>query len=192
MLHSCELNRLCMAQGFGSFCVVVSVGLPFATLVMEQAYLKRQFSGTKCHLASALIDCAVWGLMHWSIVQKLALAQCKDNEAMGVFTHPDLCDLARLGCSGAYSGNIRRDAMSKIKALPGVVEAQLISVPCFATKSLNRLEAMMVDVPIILPNLLLESLYQHFPNKFRAALGPGLRQFWDKVNPADPRLVTIR
>ena len=48
---------------------------------------------------------------------------------------------------------------------------------------------MEINVPIILPNLLFESFHEHFPVKFQACRGAGLRSFWDSVNPDDPRLV---
>ena len=38
------------------------------------------------------------------------------------------------------------------------------------------------------PNVLLEVLCRHRPEKFREFLGDGLESFWNRVRPDDPRL----
>ena len=156
---------------------------------VEEAIQLNRFADIRCHMVDTLIDCAVWGLLHWSVCQRIAKSQCVDNEALGMQSHPALLEMAQLGCGGMYSGNVRRDAFVKFRPNAAVVKPQMIKLPCLATRALDRMLPMEINVPIILPNLLFESFHKHFPVKFQACLGGGLRSFWDSVNPDDPRLV---
>ena len=147
------------------------------------AYHQKLLSGTESKFVSVLMQLVCWGQVQWSVAQRLVAAQCEDNDAAGVRSHPDLQKLAGIGKSGAYSGNVRRDGLTQYKPSSWIQQIlQFISVPVMKTKSLDRMEADWIWLPIILPNLLFEALYKGYPQKFASFLGEGLEAFWAQVH----------
>ena len=104
------------------------------------AYHQNLLSGTESKFVSVLMQLVCWGQVQWSVAQRLAAAQCEDNDAAGVRSHPDLQKLAGIGKSGAYSGNVRRDGLTQYKPSSWIQQVlQFISVPVMNTKSLDRM-----------------------------------------------------
>ena len=152
-----------------------------------EAYVHNAFADTESEVASTLISICSWGLMSWSVCQRLAAAVCIDAKRMHQVVHPHVQRLAALGTSGAHSGNIRRDALSQFKPLEDLVTT-IIRVPFFKTKALNAVPEYM-DLPVFMPNLLFECMFQHFNRRFMEMLGSGLETFWNQVRGDDPRLL---
>ena len=154
--------------------------MPIGAQSNAEAYrLKTQ--GTHSHLAAVLLTCCCWGGAPWFVAQRIAQATCKDNHQAGVPSHPDIVNLSRIGTEGEHSGNVRRDAFVSFKPRDGSVQLQYVLTPVLKTKATERLEPAWIWVPMILPNLLFDSLYHTYPKKFRSMLGDGLEKFWSQV-----------
>ena len=146
------------------------------------AYHQKLLSGTESKLVSVIMQLTCWGSIQWSVAQKIAAAQCEDNDVAGVTSHPDLKKLAGIGKSGAFSGNVRRDGLVQYKPSSWIQRAlQFIYVPVMKTKALDRVEPDWLWLPIILPNVLFEALYKGHPQKFASFLGDGLETCWAHV-----------
>ena len=154
--------------------------MPYGAQSNAEAY-RLKTTGTHSHLAAVLLHCCCWGVAPWSVAQRIAQAACADNHQAGVLTHPDVVNLSRIGTSGEYSGNVRRDAYQLFKPRVGAVELQYVLTPVMQTKATERLGPAWIWVPMILPNLLFDSLYHTYPKKSRSMLGDGLEKFWSQV-----------
>ena len=156
--------------------------MPIGAQSTSEAYHRLKLRGIECMLVSVLLQLTCWGLVPWSVAQRIAQAACEDNVRSNVTSHPDLLNMSRIGTEGAHSGNVRRDAMVQYKPRPeleGIL--QPVIVPCMKTKAIDRIEPAWVWLPIILPNLLFDTLYHSYPKKFKGCLGDGLEAFWSKV-----------
>ena len=150
---------------------------------------RQEFASVQCKFGKAVRECCAWGQLHWSVAQRLAQAIEEDANAVGNFVHPDVQRIASLGSYGRYSGNVRREALTRFKPLPNLAKPLLARVPIIRTKASNHFAPDFMDLPILLPCDIFESLSRYFPRKFQSLLGNGIQQFWGKVSDDDPRLV---
>ena len=114
-----------------------------------------------------------WGIMHWSVAQSLTDALVADNADYNQWTHPDVRAIARLGNSGKNTGHVRRDAMLRFPVAEGTPQPLDVNIPVMRTK-MAHLHPSSDDVPIMMPNLLFESMYRYFRPYFNKLLGSGL------------------
>ena len=152
-----------------------------------EAYSRLKLKGTESNLVNLLMSLSCWGLISWAIAQRIAIAVCEDNSRADVSSHPDLVNLSRLGNQGQHTGHVRRDAMVLYKPSPELVKLQPVLAPCLKTKAVDRTEPAWVWMPMILPNLLFDSLFHGYPKQFKSFLGDGLENFWAKVT-CEPRV----
>ena len=161
--------------------------MPYGAQSTAEAYSRLKLKGTESSLVALLLSLSCWGLISWSIAQRISIAVVEDNNRADVFSHPDLVNLSRLGASGLHSGHVRRDAMVLYKPSPELVKLQPVLVPCLKTKAVDRTEPAWVWMPMILPNLLFDSLFHGYPKNFKTFLGDGLEKFWADVT-CEPRV----
>ena len=154
---------------------------------MEAAYLREQLGAQKSQFARTPVCESVWGEISWSLWQKLANASAQDSTMFGHPVHPEVYKLAKLGTSGEYVGNVRRDALRVFKPSSGLSLPLWLTLPFWGTKALDAHCPREMSFPIILPSVLFEDLYRNFRRKFTDMLGAGARAFWDSMRDDDPR-----
>ena len=153
---------------------------------MQAAHDNARFAGTESHLASILQSLCVWGQPSWSLGQKIARVDEMGAETFMFELHPTVKAFARLGATGIYVGNVRRDGMRTFKAIQGLSQPLMVRLPI---KKTNKSVVSEADFPIIPPSVLFEDLFRNFHRKFISMLGVGVRRFWDSLKHDDPRLV---
>ena len=101
----------------------------------ERAH-RRHFPTTGDNfLATELEVLCMWGLISTSLVQRLAYAYKLDQESMSLPVHPRLERLAKLGGSGMYVGNIRRDFFTMLaSSVVSMLEPLWIRIPYITRK----------------------------------------------------------
>ena len=154
---------------------------------MQAAHDNVRFVGTDSHLASILQLLCVWGELSWSVGQQIARAAELDAEEFMFGLHPAVKSFARLGTSGIYVGNVRRDGMRTFKPIEGLSRPLMVRLPFQTTKT--KTVVSEADFPLILPSVLFEDLFRNFHRKFVSMFGQGVRKFWDSLKHDDPRLV---
>ena len=106
---------------------------------------------------------------------------------MGLPLHPRLERLAKLGASGMYSGNIRRDFYTMLTSTVAcMLEPLWIRIPYITQKGAQGSETQWQSLPIIMPNVLIEHIWKHFPGYFYHLIGSDLERFWKSIRPDDP------
>ena len=145
----------------------------------ERAH-KRHFPITgDSFLATELEVLCLWGFISTCLVQRLAYAYKLDQENMSLPVHPRLERLAKLGGSGMYAGNIRRDFFTMLAAsVVCMLEPLWIRIPYITRKGAEGNVAMWQSLPIIMPNVLLEHIWQYFPSYFEQLVGADLARLF--------------
>ena len=137
----------------------------------------------KSRCARLLLSMFGWGLIKATIVQRIAAAVVEDFREVGVDPPPSLLDLASLGSDGHHVNNIRRDLWRwlapRLSCIPSPI---CIRAPYVRARSITRHVVEYMNLPIMMPNLLIECLYQDFPDCFKQMLGSGLETFWSQVS----------
>ena len=100
-----------------------------------------------------------------------------------------MSQFAKLGTSGIYVGNVRRDAMRTFKPAAGLSPPLSVRLPFKRPKALDSEIITEMDFPILMPSVLFEDLFQHFHRKFLSMLGAGVERFWNSLRNDDPRLI---
>ena len=164
-------------------CIADVVG---PTAPRSTAPLKMQRSVT----AALLLNLFAWGLLPAALVQRIAEAIVEDIKALGVEPQHSLLRMASIGTCGENSQNARRDLFRWLRpVLKYVPQTLRFRIPCVHARSSVRHLLQHVMLPLMYPNLLLESLYRFHPAYFARLLGNGLEEFWGKIKPNDPSLV---
>ena len=144
---------------------------------------------TESIAANTLTELWAIGLISAPLIQVLADAFCR--EIAGVYNAvptESMKRLARIGHFGIWTGNARRDLMRQCPLNKLLPKPTYIRTPYVDLDGPQHVPSFM-DMPILLPNLMFEQLWQHFEHVFAKGLGPGLAQFWNGVRPDDPRLI---
>ena len=134
-------------------------------------------------LAECLLFLFGWGLLSANAVQWLASAALADG-----LDHEDIKRLAQIGASGTFSGNARRDLLSKFSHKIRVGMPTSLWVPM--KDKLDRVEEAIQLV--ISPTVLVNSIWTHFRSLFPRMFGANPRAFWEKVDPQDPKLIALK
>ena len=103
---------------------------------MQTAHDNARFAGTESHLALIFQSLCVWGELSWSLGQHIARAAELDAEEFMFGLHPTVKAFARLGTSGIYVGNVRRDGMRAFKAIQGLSSPLMVRLPFKKTKTM--------------------------------------------------------
>lgn len=139
-------------------------------------------SNRKSYLSDTLIQMWAWGDISAATLQRIALAACRDG-----LIHERVDQLSKLGSSGMYMGNCRRDLLNifkKIDTVPAVVE---IPLPILESR-LEIESATSVLFPVLSPLDMFESLLKHRKSQIREMLGTGLETFWVSYDMSDRRM----
>ena len=189
----CMYSPICsvaMAQvfGLGSWFVTSASNLVCCTfsIKMQAAFERNRLEGTNSHFALLLQNLCVWGEISWNAGQRLAYAAQLDADEFDFGIHPLVSAFAKLGTSGIYTGNVRRDAMKTFKISNGLSAALQVRLPYKLTKAVGKSRLQEAEFPIILPSVLFEDLFRNFQRKFVSMLGQGVRKFWESLKPNDP------
>ena len=176
---ACEANPFAMYQNFDGYFIVAQVWLKFEICFhsfslqvqlpfkMQAAHDAAQFAGTTSNLATVLQYLCVWGQISWSVGQQIARAAELDSEAFDLGLHPMVKSFAKLGTSGIYVGNVRRDAMRTFKVVAGLSQPLMLRLPFKTTRGVVTEQ----DFPIILPSVIFEDLFRNSHRKFISMLG---------------------
>ena len=133
-------------------------------------------------LVRVLVSLLGWGVISSVVVQRIAAASIADFEAAGATAPLSLQEFAKLGSSGNNSGSCRRDLMRWLRPrLVAIPTFQMIRVPFVKARSRARHIVEYMSMPIHMPNLIFEQLYQAFPDYFKQMMGRGVPWFWSQV-----------
>ena len=134
-------------------------------------------------MVHALLSYVGWGII--SSVTASYLARCALDDGA---RHPELSALAHIGTSGAHIQNSRRDLLRHFCKFTTVPKPL---VGNFTTLSKRHREEITQQSILSLPEVL-EGLYvNHRDQLFNEFLGANPRQFWEALDPDDPKLATI-
>ena len=136
--------------------------------------------GNESRLATALLS--LWAHGKISAITCRWLAECASLDGC---THPEICDIARLGCHGKYEGNVHRDALTRFVKDVNVPEPLQVSVRCLGPKNLQKGEE---EAATFLPHMVFSKLatLPNFNQLFPTAM---LEQFWQTLEKSgDPAL----
>ena len=78
---------------------------------MGARYLQEQMGRSQSQFASLLLSLAAWGEISWSRTQQLAQAVVDDATYFAQGVHPSVAKLGKLGTSGSWMQNVRRDGL---------------------------------------------------------------------------------
>ena len=78
---------------------------------MERSYIQAELEKQQSSLATLLLTLAAWGEISWSRTQQLAQAIVDDANQFGQIVHPSVEAIGKLGASGVWMQNVRRDAL---------------------------------------------------------------------------------
>jgi hypothetical protein len=133
-------------------------------------------------VVKVLVSLLGWGIISSVVVQRIAAAVLADFEAVGATAPLSLQKFALFGTNGEHSRNCRRDLRRYLKPyLITIPTWQMIRVPFVKARSRHRHIIEYMSMPIHMPNLLFEELYQNFPDYFAQMMGRGLNWFWSQV-----------
>ena len=136
----------------------------------------------KSNCAKVLLSMFGWGFITATIVQRIAAAVVEDFKDVGVEAPQSLLELSQIGAGGEHKQNCRRDLWRwlepKLRSIPSPI---CIRIPFLKARSITRHLVEYMDLEIMMPNLLIEVLYNDFPDIFRKMLGGGLERFWSQV-----------
>ena len=118
-----------------------------------------------------------------SLVQQICAAAVQDQ-----CVHPEVLAIAKLGASGAYPANVRRQLFKKYAPRVRLPDPAQIDVPY-----IRRVDGKEVvdktKYPVINPCGVLDALYETYPKCFHELLKVPPCHFWNKVAPDDPKLL---
>ena len=99
--------------------------------------------------------------------QEPTIGKCFSTNAttFGHPIHPDVGKLAKLGTSGEYVGNVRRDALRFYKPSQGLSTPLWLKLPFWDTQAVDARLPNEMQFPLILPSVLFEDLYRNFRRK---------------------------
>ena len=69
-----------------------------------------------------------------------------------------------------------------------MLEPLWIRIPYITQKGAQGSETQWQSLPIIMPNVLVEHIWKHFPGYFAHLIGSDLERFWKSIRPGDPKL----
>ena len=160
-----------------------SLELNVAAAIESSKKPKKRDGSTKSHTATLLVSLFGWGVISAALGQRIAEAVVFDIEASGGEAPGNLHKLASLGASGMCSRNCRRDLWRWLRPeLASLPEPLGIRVAYAKSRSTARHLIEYLTLPVMLPNLLLETIYQSFPEYFQTTLGQSLDWFWSQVH----------
>ena len=161
--------------------------------LQRAAAVERLGPGSSSKLVDVLVEFWGWRSISANMLQDIANAACEDFRAwvptdLRLQPPPKWEQLAKLGGHGQHPNNVRRDLLRACPVTECVPRAVLINVPCKTTKM--NLASLPIDtnIPIMLPSVVLETLWRYHPNLFSKFIGPGLPKFWGTIKDGDPRL----
>ena len=134
---------------------------------------------TKSKLAQCLLRLFGWGLLPATSVQWLASAAVSDG-----LIHADLVALAKLGKSGEFAGNTRRDLLRRLE-------------PRFRLCAPFEFLVQFKDIAqplkqlMLAPSHLVASLWQVSQTCFDTVFGQNPADFWSSVSADDPKLIHL-
>jgi hypothetical protein len=122
--------------------------------------------------AERLLTAFGWGLISANFVRWICEGLVEDGPQ-----HYQICELAQLGASGKYKGNVRRDLVRKW--CPRLSVPKPFQMPVHILGKLKVVKDS--EHPIINPMEITEQIYRHFPALFKDIFGTDhLRAFWDQ------------
>ena len=134
------------------------------------------------HLGSALLHLFGWGLLSANTVQWLAAAAVKDGLA-----HADMIALSRIGTSGKFTGNCRRDLLRKFMPahrLPAPLWTNLTMISSKGPALFRHL--------IINPCQLIGYVWSQCRHRFEQLFGSDPAGFWARVPRGDPKFIALQ
>ena len=134
-------------------------------------------------LADLLEELFAWGDIKATVVSRIARAGVAEVQLRGSQASARLLKLAT-----GSKGHERKWLLRALAPSPEVPKPARIRVPCVPLRT-NNAAVSFVSTKMFLINEVMEALFQGFPNRFADFLGGGLRNFWERVDDIDPRLV---
>ena len=131
-------------------------------------------------LVERLLELWAWGILSAPLTQWLAEGTVLDGNS-----RPDVVALASVGKAGTWASNTRRDLLHRCLRDMDLPEPVQLRIP-YIDKD-NALGWAVV--PIVMPSQLCRGLYHKYPEHFQSLLGGGLQNFWEQVDPQDPKLL---
>eukprot|EP00974_Lingulodinium_polyedra_P038396 3679008-Lingulodinium_polyedra.AAC.1 len=133
-------------------------------------------------LANRLLNLFGWGLISAHTVQWLAEGAVEDGLHV-----EEVENLASLGAKGRYAGNCRRDLFRRFGS--NMLLPKPLEVDCHIYTKGQEIEDSKLS--LVVPSEFVDCMYNMFPDRFGSLFGTNPREFWDQVNPADPKLVLL-
>ena len=134
-------------------------------------------------LADRLLHLFGWGLLSATTVQWLA-----DGAKLDGLSNAKVDRIAGIGTNGRHGGNCRRDLLRSCCADSKIAKPLTVHVPMYS--KLRTIEMGQIDM--LPPTMLIESIYRHYNAAFQSIfVGMGPRNFWDSVDPEDPKLLAF-
>ena len=100
---------------------------------MERSYIQSELRKQKSSFATLLLTLAAWGEISWSRTQQLAQAIVDDADQFGQIIHPCVEAIGKLGASGVWMQNVRRDGL-RLVPVWGFSEPLWKNLPFYDTK----------------------------------------------------------
>jgi hypothetical protein len=125
--------------------------------------------GQDSRLATALLS--LWAHGKISAITCRWLAECASLDGC---THPEINDIAKMGCHGKYPGNVHRDLLTRFVKDVSVPEPLQVPVRCLNPKTLQKGEE---EAAIFLPHMVFSKL-ANLPNFNQLFPTSMLEQFW--------------
>ena len=134
-----------------------------------------------CKLANCLLQLFGWGLISANTVQWLAAAAYSDG-----LRHPLMEDLAKIGTSGLYAGNARRDLLRKFLPTCPISCVFFWDVPLLVNGAVTSVRTLLIP-----PSELIGAVWANFKGAFKDMFGHNVREFWRQVPADDPKRVHL-
>jgi hypothetical protein len=136
--------------------------------------------GQDSRLATALLS--LWAHGKISAITCRWLAECASLDGC---THPEINDIAKMGCHGKYPGNVHRDLLTRFVKDVSVPEPLQVPARCLNPKTLQKGEE---EAAIFLPHMVFSKL-ANLPNFNQLFPTSMLEQFWHTLERSgDPGL----